>query len=1127
VNHVIPLTKTHFYTMKKLYYLFAALLISPKRKLKTTWFLFFTLLSIWSVFKAQAQNVTATISPANTGRVTAVGFALNCTSSCSGYSQGFATINFTPFAGYALDSITGYRVTNRFGARSIIKTKSASVYGDWYYGGQLNAPFFAAPSEIDLQGRGVSIPDGDTSPTIADNTDLGLQLVASGTNARTFTIQNTGVGALGLSGSPKVTVSGPNASDFTVSTQPGDLVIGGSRTTFVVTFDPSALGVRSATISINNSDTDEGVYNFNIQGTGVNALPEINVKGNNTTILNGDTFASTADDTNFGSQGVSSGAIVKTFTIENTGAAALNLNGSPRVVIGGTHASDFTVSAQPASPLTATNGISTFQVTFDPSATGTRRATISIDSDDNDEIPYTFAIQGTGTGSSSEMNLKGNGVSIANNDVTPSINDHTDFGSSNGTAGTIVRTFTIESTGAGILTLSGNPRVSITGAHAEDFTVTTQPASTVAATNGNTTFQISFDPSASGLRTATVSIDNDDTDEDPYTFAIQGTASGPFITTWKTNNPGTSNSTSITIPANGTYDVDWDNDGNYDQLGVSGPVTHNFGAAGTYTVAIRGGLTFIRFEGGGDRQKILSVDQWGDITWTTMFKAFEGCSNLNVLAADSPDLSNVFDLSYMFQNATSLNANLNGWDVSNVTNMFAVFLGASSFNQPLSNWNVSQVTDFSSMFEQASVFNQPLNAWTINTAPGATVNMQYMFTNAVAFNQDLNSWNVSRVTNMSFMFQDAAAFNGNITNWNVGNVTAMDQMFRGANSFNQPIGGWNVSNVTNMYGMFANNSAFNQPLSNWNVSKVTDFEIMFGEATSFNQPLNAWTINTTPGATVNMRGMFSLNPVFNQNLNSWNVSRVTNMSKMFERAIAFNGNITNWNVSNVIAMDEMYLNATSFNQNLANWNIGNATSMQNIFLSSGISKENYDAMLIGWNTAGYTNKNLGNASPLQYCAGQAARINLTTTKGWTITGDTYTNVCFPPEINLKGNNVSIANGDTAPSAADHTDFGAQNVSSGTIVRTFTVENTHIDPFGQSLSEYHRHPCRRFYRYGPAHYARGGYQRQYHLPNHVRSFGFGCAHRYGEHCQQRHRRKPLYLLHSGDGHPALYYHLENR
>lgn len=67
------------------------------------------------------------------------------------------------------------------------------------------------------------------------------------------------------------------------------------------------------------------------------------------------------------------------------------------MVIGGTNAADFTVNVQPTSPVAATNGTTTFQVTFDPSASGTRTATISIANDDADENPYNFSIQGTGT----------------------------------------------------------------------------------------------------------------------------------------------------------------------------------------------------------------------------------------------------------------------------------------------------------------------------------------------------------------------------------------------------------------------------------------------------------------------------------------------------------------------------------------------------------------------------------------------------------------------------------------------------------------------------------------------------------------------------------------------------------
>ncbi|MDY0265724.1 MAG: hypothetical protein RBR12_11165, partial [Sulfurospirillum cavolei] len=76
-----------------------------------------------------------------------------------------------------------------------------------------------------------------------------------------------------------------------------------------------------------------------------------------------------------------------------------------------------------------------------------------------------------------------------------------------------------------------------------------------------------------------------------FFISLQGRAQTDFITTWKTDNSGTSNATSITIPTTGggyNYDVDWNNDGTFDDVGVTGNITHDYGTAGTYTVAIRG-----------------------------------------------------------------------------------------------------------------------------------------------------------------------------------------------------------------------------------------------------------------------------------------------------------------------------------------------------------------------------------------------------------------------------------------------------------------------------------------------------------------------------------------------------------
>ncbi|MFN9113533.1 MAG: choice-of-anchor D domain-containing protein, partial [Bacteroidota bacterium] len=95
-----------------------------------------------------------------------------------------------------------------------------------------------------------------------------------------------------------------------------------------------------------------------------------------------------------------------------------------------------------------------------------------------------------------------------------------------GTPG-VVKTFTIRNTGLAPLTLS-NPTVS--GGNASDFTVNTTGLLLTVPPGGQTTFVVNFTPSASGSRSTTLSIGNNDTDESPFTITLTGNGAGSLPT---------------------------------------------------------------------------------------------------------------------------------------------------------------------------------------------------------------------------------------------------------------------------------------------------------------------------------------------------------------------------------------------------------------------------------------------------------------------------------------------------------------------------------------------------------------------------------------------------------------------
>lgn len=407
-----------------------------------------------------------------------------------------------------------------------------------------------------------------------------------------------------------------------------------------------------------------------------------------------------------------------------------------------------------------------------------------------------------------------------------------------------------------------------------------------------------------------------------------------FVMLVKTDNQGTTANNQFLIPTGAgggyNYQVDCDNDGTYDASALTGNYTCNYSLPGIYSVVIKGAFPRVYFNLQGDRLKLLEVQQWGTIAWTSMELAFTGAANFQITADDVPDLSNVTSMQAMFNSATGFNSNINDWDVSNVKYMNTMFWGATAYNQPMNNWDVSNVTS-----------------------------MYRMFGFHIAFDQDISNWNTSKVTNMKQMFL-GSAFNHDISSWDVSNVVDMSGMFDGAYNFNQDISSWDVSSVTNMSDMFYATSNFNQDISSWDVSSVTNMSRMFGWA-----------------------------QVFNESLSSWDVSSVTNMSRMFMAAPVFNQDISSWDVSSVTDMSYMFNTAFEFNRNIGTWNIENVTDFTGVIGTSGITPETYDDILDGISGQNVKPGVTFGAYLKAYCEGNQSRQDLIDNHGWVFVDDVY------------------------------------------------------------------------------------------------------------------------------------------
>ncbi|MBV9615868.1 MAG: choice-of-anchor D domain-containing protein, partial [Ktedonobacteraceae bacterium] len=398
----------------------------------------------------------------------------------------------------------------------------------------------------------------------------------------------------------------------------------GASCTVTVTFTPTATSTRAGSLTFidNASDSAEQAV---LSGTGVAANPGVTLNPSNLS---------------FGNQNIGTTSAAQTTTLTNKSASALAISG---IAITGTNASDFAQTNTCPSSL-ASKASCTINVTFTPqdSSVDARTASIAI-TDNGPASPQTVTLSGTGVTANSGVQLSSTLLNFGNQN--------------NGTTSN-AQSVTLTNNGNAALAISS---IAVTGTNAGDFTqANTCPVSpSTLAVQASCTISVSFTPTVSGARNATITItDNTDGEgEATQTITLSGTGVSTTTTTYFTDGfesgdfsqwtGGTSGAGAATVQSsvvnNGTHAAQLTNAAGQSiqvSTALSGIPALNY-TRFYFRFASLSGTTLIALaqDSSGHNQWIIYYDsgrQGLDIYfWNGAGKRYDVYSNANVLSANT------------------------------------------------------------------------------------------------------------------------------------------------------------------------------------------------------------------------------------------------------------------------------------------------------------------------------------------------------------------------------------------------------------------------------------------------------------------------------------------------------------
>jgi hypothetical protein len=279
------------------------------------------------------------------------------------YSAGWGTSFSAPFvSGTVALLLNSLPTINQIGA-------AAAIGEAQFISSDMGQGLLQIPSALQsLAGTALSPKVSLSVPKVT----FANQAVGTNSGLQSVTLSNPGTAALNIS---SVSLTGQNVGSFSASNSCGSLLALNANCSITVQFNPTVMGLASASVTIVDN-APGSPHSLSLIGLGL--APAI---------------ALSAPSITFPGQLVTTSSAAQALSITDSGNVLLSLTGAS---ISGTNAGDFSLLNNCGSSL-AVSAVCSLSVTFRPSGTGTRTASLVIGDNVPGSLQQTIQLTGPGT----------------------------------------------------------------------------------------------------------------------------------------------------------------------------------------------------------------------------------------------------------------------------------------------------------------------------------------------------------------------------------------------------------------------------------------------------------------------------------------------------------------------------------------------------------------------------------------------------------------------------------------------------------------------------------------------------------------------------------------------------------